>query len=85
MNLRPCCHLAALFLAGVSNLSAQSLTLESAERSPEPVMAPASEDAQLAIQRFTLPPGLQAKLWAAEPMLANPVAIDFDEQGRLFV
>ena len=30
-------------------------------------------------------PGLQAKLWAAEPMLANPVAFDFDEKGRLFV
>jgi quinoprotein glucose dehydrogenase len=85
MNLRTCCPLAALFLAGASNLSAQSLTLEPAERSPEPVIAPASDDAQLAIQRFTLPAGLQAKLWAAEPMLANPVAIDFDEKGRLFV
>ena len=28
---------------------------------------------------------MQAKLWAAEPMLANPVAFDFDEKGRLFV
>src|SRR5438445_2844264 len=32
-----------------------------------------------------LPAGLVAKLWAAEPMLANPVAIAFDERGRLFV
>src|SRR6185369_16725542 len=29
--------------------------------------------------------GLKAHLWAAEPMLANPVAFDFDEKGRLFV
>jgi quinoprotein glucose dehydrogenase len=32
-----------------------------------------------------LPPGLVAKLWAAEPMLANPVAFSFDEKGRAFV
>jgi quinoprotein glucose dehydrogenase len=32
-----------------------------------------------------LPPGLEAKLWAAEPMLANPVAFNFDEKGRIFV
>ena len=37
------------------------------------------------IKRFSLPQGLKASLWAAEPMLANPVAIDFDEKGRLFV
>ena len=46
---------------------------------------PASDDAKLALKRFSLPPGLKASLWAAEPMLANPVAIDFDEKGRLFV
>ncbi len=55
------------------------------ERLPTPVIDPASDDAKLAIQRFSLPQGMQAKLWAAEPMLANPVAFDFDEKGRLFV
>ena len=74
-----------LFFAGLSTLCAQTLELEQAERVPHPVVDPASEEAQLAIQRFSLPPGLEAKLWAAEPMLANPVAIDFDEKGRLFV
>lgn len=75
----------ALFFAATTTLSAQTLELEPAERVPHPVVDPASEEAQLAIQRFSLPRGLQAKLWAAEPMLANPVAIDFDEKGRLFV
>src|SRR5690606_25360752 len=69
----------------ISVSSAQTLKLAPEERLPDPVVAPASDDAQLAIQRFSLPPGLQVKLWAAEPMLANPVAIDFDEKGRLFV
>jgi quinoprotein glucose dehydrogenase len=29
--------------------------------------------------------GLQVQLWASEPLLANPVAFCFDEQGRAFV
>src|SRR4029079_13506008 len=68
-----------------ATVSSQQLQLEQIERLPTPGMDPASDDAQLAIKRFSIPKGLQAKLWAAEPMLANPVAIDFDEKGRLFV
>jgi quinoprotein glucose dehydrogenase len=45
----------------------------------------ASDQATQALKRMQLPAGLVAKLWAAEPMLANPVAIAFDEHGRLFV
>ena len=66
-------------------MSSQTLELHQAERLPTPVIDPASDDATLALKRFSLPPGMQAKLWAAEPMLANPVAFDFDEKGRLFV
>src|SRR4029078_3260206 len=54
-------------------------------RLPTPVVDPASDEAKLAIKRFSLAPGLKASLWAAEPMLANPVAIDFEENGRLYV
>jgi quinoprotein glucose dehydrogenase len=78
-------RLAVLFVAGITTVSSQTLQLEPAERLPTPVMDPASDDAQLALKRFSLAPGLKASLWAAEPMLANPVAIDFDEKGRLFV
>lgn len=85
MKLASTHRLVTVFFAGICAASAQTLQLEPAERVPEPVVDAASEEAQLAIQRFTLPPGLQVKLWAAEPMLANPVAIDFDEKGRLFV
>ncbi len=48
-------------------------------------IAPASDEGELALKRMKLPPGLVAKLWAAEPMLANPVAFNFDERGRMFV
>jgi quinoprotein glucose dehydrogenase len=78
-------RLAVFFIAGISTVSSQSLTLQKVERLPTPVVDPASDDARLAIKRFSVPPGLKASLWAAEPMLANPVAIDFDEKGRLFV
>ena len=48
-------------------------------------IAPASNEGEQALQRMKLPPGLVATLWAAEPMLANPVAFNFDEKGRIFV
>jgi quinoprotein glucose dehydrogenase len=54
-------------------------------RSATPEIAPASDEAAQAIQRMQVPEGLQIKLWAAEPMLANPVAFNFDEKGRIFV
>src|SRR5678816_3804276 len=78
-------RLAVLCLAGITTVSSQTLQLEPVERLPTPVIDPASDDAKLALKRFSLPAGFKASLWAAEPMLANPVAIDFDEKGRLFV
>ena len=54
-------------------------------RVAQPEIAEASEEAAQAIKRMKLPAGLEAKLWAAEPMLANPVAFNFDEKGRIFV
>ena len=54
-------------------------------RSAQPDIAPASDEAAQAIKRMKVPDGLEIKLWAAEPMLANPVAFNFDEKGRIFV
>ena len=48
-------------------------------------ISPASNEGEQALKRMKLPPGLVATLWAAEPMLANPVAFNFDEKGRIFV
>jgi quinoprotein glucose dehydrogenase len=50
-----------------------------------PKIAPASDDGERAIKLFTVAPGLKVDLWAAEPMLANPVAFNFDEKGRAYV
>ncbi|PHX85139.1 MAG: heme-binding protein [Opitutia bacterium] len=59
--------------------------LKPMERKPEAEINSASDEGLLALQRFKLPPGLTVSLWAAEPMLANPVAFNFDEKGRAFV
>ncbi len=47
--------------------------------------AVAQDDPEAALKKLRVAPGLKAELWAAEPQLANPVAIAFDEKGRLFV
>jgi len=38
-----------------------------------------------AAQRFTLPAGFQATLFAGEPDLVQPIAFTFDDRGRLWV
>jgi putative membrane-bound dehydrogenase-like protein len=53
------------------------------------VLAPISAPAQLtpkeSIQTFNLPDGLECRLFAAEPLLANPTNIDIDAHGRVWV
>ncbi|HTD85244.1 MAG TPA: PVC-type heme-binding CxxCH protein, partial [Candidatus Binatia bacterium] len=50
-----------------------------------PYVAAASDEAQNAIKRIRVPKGFKVDLFAAEPLLANPVAFHIDEQGRFFV
>jgi quinoprotein glucose dehydrogenase len=59
------------------------LTAQAEQGTPASAQHPS--EAELAINRFKVPTGLKVDLWAAEPMLANPVAFNFDEQGRLFL
>lgn len=48
-----------------------------------PAPAPLSPEEEL--KTFRLPPGFRIELVASEPMIESPVAISFDDQGRLFV
>ena len=52
---------------------------------PDKEIASASREGELATKKFHVAPGLKADLWAAEPLLANPVAICTDEKGRWYV
>src|SRR5258705_7693523 len=45
-----------------------------------PALSP--EEAQ---KKFTVPQGFEVRLFAAEPMIINPVAMTWDERGRLWV
>ena len=38
-----------------------------------------------AARRMTVPDGFQVRLVASEPMVRQPVAIEFDDRGRLWV
>ena len=69
--------------AAAKRTSGQILKMGSRVAAAE--IAPASNEGEQALKRMKLPPGLVATLWAAEPMLANPVAFNFDEKGRIFV
>ena len=44
-----------------------------------PALSPAD-----ALKRFSMPPGYHVELVASEPMIQEPVAIDWDPQGRLW-
>src|SRR5258706_1593459 len=48
-----------------------------------PIDGPLS--AEQALASFRLEPGLRVELVAAEPTIADPVAMAFDERGRMFV
>ena len=50
-----------------------------------PTVAAASDQGERQIASFKLADGMKIKLWAAEPMVANPVCISVDEHGRIYV
>ena len=43
-----------------------------------------NQKAELRMQNFTKPAGMQIKLWADETQTTNPSAIYFDSQGLLY-
>jgi quinoprotein glucose dehydrogenase len=77
--------LAVLPAAEIGAVKSDAVGLKKEERLPAPQVAPASKEAESALKRLRAAPGLKVDLWAAEPMLANPVAFCLDEQGRVFV
>ena len=72
--------LAAVISAPTSAHAAQDSPLP-----VEPTVAAASEEAAQQLANFRLPQGWQASLWAAEPMVANPVAFAIDDRGRIYL
>src|SRR5262245_28408252 len=76
----------AAVLSAISLVTAAALFAADA---PQPAyqaaVKPASDEAIRVMAKFRVPDGLKVELWAAEPMLANPVALALDEKGRVYV
>jgi quinoprotein glucose dehydrogenase len=73
-----------IFWVGLAVASVTSFAL-AADVAYEPKIAAASTDGELAIKSFRMPPDLKVELFAAEPLLANPVAFCVDEQGGFYI
>jgi quinoprotein glucose dehydrogenase len=73
----------ALCVASVPADEINAPTTKNDDKYPEGVSK--DDTAEMALKKFTVAPGLTVEVWAAEPLLANPVALAFDEKGRAFV
>ncbi len=69
----------ACTLVAVSALAAE-LRVEEKDLPRVPATEPVD-----AIKTLQVRPGFRAELMAAEPLIASPVAMDFDENGRLYI
>jgi hypothetical protein len=80
IRVRLCAGVVALFtVAGSLSAPGRQLT---------GVYAPASTPAlppEEAAKKMTLPEGFEARIFASEPQVVNPVAMTWDERGRLWV
>lgn len=76
----------ACLVASLTTLSTLARAESPAEPSTyDPPLAAASDEAERAIARIRVPEGYRVELFAAEPLLANPVAFCIDDQGRFYV
>ena len=74
----------AILLVPVYLLMSESLPAQqiphAQDKPPGPALSPAE-----ALQKMTVAPGFSVELVASEPDLVNPVAMTFDERGRIWV
>jgi quinoprotein glucose dehydrogenase len=94
MNLRLlCCLLVSVAwpiaqrpAAGAEITASASNTsgLKPPERVPQPQLQPASDEPLKAMAKFKVAPDMKVSVWAAEPMLGNPVAFCLDEKGVVY-
>ncbi|MFQ3650558.1 MAG: glucose dehydrogenase, partial [Gemmataceae bacterium] len=73
------------FLLAILPFGLLATVLLAADTAYPAQVAPASQDYQKAIKAVRLPSGMTIELWAAEPMLANPVAFALDQRNRVYV
>jgi putative heme-binding domain-containing protein len=67
-------------LSVVNSSSAAERPPHGQDHVPGPALSPAD-----AIKKMTVPPGFSVELVASEPDIVNPVAMTFDERGRIWI
>jgi quinoprotein glucose dehydrogenase len=80
--------LLALLLASALAISADEVDTPKAPKKNDdrtPKGNAAQDTAENAMKSFAVAPGLKVDVWAAEPLLENPIAFSFDHLGRAFV
>src|SRR6476660_7297489 len=64
----------------IGHSAAQEVVPHHQDRPPGPALSP-----QEAIAAMTVPEGFLVELVASEPDIVNPVAMTFDERGRIWI
>jgi len=77
-----CPHIVHLLVIALIALTS---SVNGADPNYQPQISPASNEGELAKGQFEKPEGFDVELFAAEPMLANPVVFCLDEKGRVYV
>jgi putative membrane-bound dehydrogenase-like protein len=78
-SLRPA-RFFALALLAAAPLMADDFIPRAQDKPPGPALSPAE-----AVAKMTLPEGFKMEVVASEPRVVNPVAMCFDERGRIWV
>ena len=84
LPIKSVCLFFVCFMLFVENSSSLAQKAErpphGQEQMPGPALSPAD-----AIKKMTVPPGFTVELVASEPDIVNPVAMTFDERGRIWI
>ena len=67
-------------IAATTRAQQAGLIPHAQDRPPGPALSPSE-----AIAKMTVPPGFRVELVASEPEIVNPVAMTFDERGRIWI
>ena len=79
MNVLRCLTIVSTLLVGPAALFAQRVP-HGQDKPPGPALSP-----EEAVRKMTVPEGFSVEIVAAEPQIVNPVAMTFDERGRIWV
>jgi quinoprotein glucose dehydrogenase len=78
-------HLRTLTLLALALITFAALPADPPPKPYQAKVEPASGEAGRAALAIRVPKGFRLDLWAAEPLLANPVVFSIDHKGRVYV